>query len=95
MRGFLLASKALTLNPLYTINPQTGTLGYSEDPDDNAAFHQGLDCLLRLKQPSRTEIQHNSKSSTCDLLKYKIGNPILIWENPSEYKRLMCLISNI
>ena len=95
MRGFQLASKALTLNPLYTGHLQTGTLGYSGDPDDNADFHQGLHCLLRLKQPSGTEIQHNTESSTCDPLKYKMGNPILIWENPSEYKGLMCLISKM
>ena len=34
-----------------------GTLTKSEDPDEmqhNAAFHQGLHCLLRLKQPSGT-----------------------------------------
>ena len=32
-----------------------GPLANSEDPDEmqhNAAFHQGLQCLLRLKQPS-------------------------------------------
>ena len=36
-----------------------GTLARSEDPDEmqhDAAFHQGLHCLLRLKQTSRTEI---------------------------------------
>ena len=35
-----------------------GTLANSEDPDEmqhNAAFHLGLHCLLRLKQPSQTE----------------------------------------
>ena len=39
-----------------------GILANSEDPDEmqhDAAFHQGLRCLLRLKQPSGTEIQHN------------------------------------
>ena len=35
------------------------TLTNSEDPDDSAAFHQGLHCLLRLKQPSGTEILDN------------------------------------
>ena len=37
-------------------------LAYSEDPDEmqhNAAFHQGLHCLIRLKQPSGTEIHHS------------------------------------
>ena len=35
-----------------------GTLANSEDPYEMqyiAAFHQGLHCLLRLKQPSWTE----------------------------------------
>ena len=47
---------------MYTGNPYTGTLANSEDPDEmhhNAAFHQGLHCLLRLKQPSMIEIHHN------------------------------------
>ena len=36
-----------------------GTLAISEDPDEmqhNAAFHQGLHCWLRSKQPSGTGI---------------------------------------
>ena len=39
-----------------------GCLANNEDPDEmqhNAAFHQGLHCLLRLKQPSGTEIHRN------------------------------------
>ena len=41
---------------------KTGTLANSEDPNEmqhNAAFHQRLHCLLRLKEPSRTEIPDN------------------------------------
>ena len=38
----------------------------------NAAFHQGLHCLLRLKQPSGTE------NSPRDTLKYTMGSPIPI-----------------
>ena len=56
-------------------------LANSEDPDEmqnNAAFHQGLQCLLRINQPSGTEIDHNLENSTCDPLKYKMGNRILI-----------------
>ena len=37
-----------------------GTLANSEDTDEmlyNAAFHQGLHCLLKLKQCSKKEIQ--------------------------------------
>ena len=44
-----------------------GTLANSEDPDEmqhNAAFHQGLHCLLGLKQPSGTEIHHILENST-------------------------------
>ena len=58
-----------------------GTLVNSEDPDEmqhNAAFHQGLHCLLRLKQSSGTEIHHRWEMPTCDPLKYKLGHPILI-----------------
>ena len=44
----------------------------------NAAFHQGLHCLLRFKQPSRREIHHNLENSTCDPLKSTMSSPILI-----------------
>ena len=57
-----------------------GILANSEDPDEmqqNAAFHQDLHCLLRLKQHSRTEIHHNLENSTCDSLKYTMSSPIL------------------
>ena len=56
------------------------TLENSEDPDEmqhNAAFHQGLYCLPRLKQPL-TEIYNNLENATCDHLKYKMGDPMLI-----------------
>ena len=39
-----------------------GTLAISDVPNEmqhNTAFQQGLHCLLRLKQPSGTEIHHN------------------------------------
>ena len=38
-----------------------GTLANSEDPDEmlhNAAFHQGLHCLLRQNWSSEKEIQY-------------------------------------
>ena len=41
-----------------------GTLANIEDPYElqhNAAFHQGLHCLLRLKRPSGTELRHSLK----------------------------------
>ena len=53
----------------------------SEDPDEmqhNAAFHQGLHCLLRLKQLSWMEIHNNLENSTCDSLNYTMGILILI-----------------
>ena len=45
------------------------TLANSQDPDEmqhDAAFHQDLHCLLRLKQPLGTEIHPNLESSACD-----------------------------
>ena len=43
------------------------TLAKSDDPDEiQQAFHQGLHCLLRLKQPSRTEKHQNLEKSTGD-----------------------------
>ena len=71
------------VSPLFTGNPKTGILADSEDPDEmphNAAFHQCLHwhCLLRLKQPSRTEKKHRSFILfICDPLKYKMGSPVL------------------
>ena len=58
------------------------TLANSEDPgvmQHNAAFHQCLHCLLRLKQSSRTEIHHNLENSTCDPLKYTMGSLYLLY----------------
>ena len=55
-----------------------GTLSNNEDPDEiqhNAAFHQGLHCLLKLKPPFRTEIHYDLENSTCDPLKEK--SPII------------------
>ena len=37
-------------NPLYTKNPEKGTLANSKEPDEmphDVAFHQGLHCLIR------------------------------------------------
>ena len=60
-----------------------GTLANSEDPDEmqhNAAFHQGLHCLLRLKQPSDTLIHVHDilENTTCDPLTSTMVSPILI-----------------
>ena len=43
------------------------TFAHHEHPDEmqhNAAFHQGLHCLLRLKQPSGTEYTINLEIMT-------------------------------
>ena len=48
---------------------------------DNAAFHQSLHRLLRLTQPSETEVKelhYNSENSTCDPLKNTMNSPILM-----------------
>ena len=48
---------------LYSGNPQTRILANSENPDvmqHCSAFHQALYCLLRLKQPSGTEIHYDT-----------------------------------
>ena len=48
-----------------------GTLANTEDLDEmqhDAAFHQGLHCLLRLKQPSGKEIHHDLETVNCDVI---------------------------
>ena len=43
-----------------TVNPKTGALANSEDPDEMlhvAAFHQGLFCFLGKNRYSEKEIQ--------------------------------------
>ena len=48
-----------------------GTLANSEDPDEilqNAAFHQGLHCLLRENLSSVQEIQYFFRIITCERL---------------------------
>ena len=55
-----------------------GTLPNSEDPDEmqhKAAFQRGLHCLLKLKQPSVTEIHHHLETFT---LRSTLANSILI-----------------
>ena len=54
----------------------------------NAAFHQGLHCLLRQMQSYGIKVQINLKSSICEPLKYLNDNPISnqfsVWEYPPE-----------
>ena len=54
------------------------TLSNSEDPDEmqhNVAFHQAK--ILKNLQGQKY-IHEKLETSTCDPLKYKMGNPILI-----------------
>ena len=59
------------------------TLANSEDPDEmqhNAAFHQGLHCLLKIKTTFRDRITAYFRKFylSCDPLKYTMGSTILI-----------------
>ena len=65
-----------------------GTLASSEDPgkmQHKAAFHLDLYCLLRIKQPSVTEMHHNQ------LLPLKQNMPYLLYQYASEYKGFLKL----
>ena len=58
-----------------------GTLANSENPDEmpqNAAFHQGLPCLLSQKQSSEKEIQFYFEILTCDPSLYTVDHPKFI-----------------
>ena len=63
-----------------------GTLANSEDPDEMqhiAAFHQGLHCLLKLKQPklpSGTEIHDNSANLPVTLKCAQWAVPNLLYQ---------------
>ena len=49
-------------NPLSTGNSNTGSFTNMEDQNEmlqDVEFHQGLHCLLRFKQSSKTELQLN------------------------------------
>ena len=65
------------INPLFTGNLKQ--VLWQTAMQHKAAFHQGMHCLLRLKQPSGTEIQYNLDYSSHDPLKYTMGSsPIRI-----------------
>ena len=69
------------LNPLYTGNPKIGVLAKCVEQNrmlHNAAFYQGLHCLLRSKQPLGTETKYKLENSIFDPLKYTMGSQILI-----------------
>ena len=69
------------LQRMFTRNRLRGSLVNSEDPDEMqhyAAFHRSLHCLLRIKEPSWTEIHHYLENSISDPLKCTMDSPILM-----------------
>ena len=56
----------------------------------NAAFLQGMRCLLRLKHSQGREIHDKLEISICDPLTQRVTYLLhqYVWENPSEYKGL-------
>ena len=75
-----MASEFQGINPFHSGYLLTGILANSEDPEEmshNTAFHQGLHCMKRYKPIFMAKMQ-NLEISTCDTLKYKMGNTILI-----------------
>ena len=46
--------------------------------NSDAAFHQGLHCLLRINNLQGQKYIIMQKCSTCDPVKYTMGTPILI-----------------
>ena len=72
---------------LNTGNPLKTTLASSEDPDEmlhNAAFHQGLHCLLGIKHSSGTVVHLNLEISTCDPLICRMNHPRINVSNPMK-----------
>ena len=66
----------MSFNPFHSEYLQTGTLTNSKDPDEmphNVAFIR-----ICTVCKDRNKFHHNLEISTCDHLKYKMGNPILI-----------------
>ena len=65
----------------------THTLANSEDPNEmslNAAFYQGLHCLLRQKQSSETAIQFYLEIMTGDPSIYTMDHLKFIVSNQKE-----------
>ena len=60
------------------------SLANSEDPDDDAAFHLGLNCLLCQKQPSAKEIHFYVKIKTCHPSIYIMDHHKFITSNQKE-----------
>ena len=67
----------------------------SEDPDDDAAFHQDLHCLLRQKSSAEKEIQFYLEIITCDPAIYTMDHSKFIassrMKNPLVHKGLIPL----
>ena len=68
-------------------SPLTGTLANNEDPYEMlqfSAFHQGLLCLIRLKQYSGTEVHLNLEILTRDALICSMNHTRLIVLNQMD-----------
>ena len=79
-----IAHPNMNVNLLWTRNPWTGTLTNSEDSDEmphNAAFHQGLHCLLSQNQSSEKENKAFFEIITCASLIYTLDHPDLTVSN--------------
>ena len=77
------SEKSALLDTLKTGAPYTGVLGNSEDPDEmphNAAFHQGLHCLLRQNRSQRKNIILVLEIITSDPLIYTMDILTLLHE---------------
>ena len=68
-----------------------GVFTNSTDPAEmlhNAAFHQGLYCLLRYNQSSEKRIQYFLEIITCDPSSYTLDHPhfilcrLVLWKIP-------------
>ena len=67
----------VSLNPSCYSDSYMRTLANSEDPGEmphNAAFHQGLHCLLRQKKRSVKQMQFYLEIITCGPSNYTMGH---------------------
>ena len=79
--------------PLYSSDFYMHIFASSEDPDEmphNAAFHQGLHCLLKQKQSSEKEIQYHLEIITFFA---NSGDPDEMPHNVAFHQGVHCLIN--
>ena len=74
-------SFGVNFDPLQTGNPSMGTLKISKDPDEkphNAAFRQGLHCLLRQNRSKEKKYNIFLEIITCDPSIFTMSHPDFI-----------------